>query len=108
MKRGDIYVFVGKGDFSGKPRPGLIVQSDVFNETHLSITICPITSVLTGHDRFRVALEPGGQSGLKRRSEVEIDKLQSVYRGRVRDRIGSAPDEAMIIVDEILCAWLDL
>jgi PemK-like, MazF-like toxin of type II toxin-antitoxin system len=33
MKRGDVVVVALPGDF-GKPRPALIIQSDLFNETH--------------------------------------------------------------------------
>ena len=42
--RGDIVVVATRGAYSGKPRPTLVVQSDLFNETHASVTVCPITS----------------------------------------------------------------
>ena len=44
MTRGDIVVVATKGAYSGKPRPALVVQADMFNETHSSLTVCPITS----------------------------------------------------------------
>jgi mRNA-degrading endonuclease toxin of MazEF toxin-antitoxin module len=45
LKRGDLVVVALPGDY-GKPRPALIVQADLFNETHASITIVPVTSTL--------------------------------------------------------------
>ncbi|HEV3076187.1 MAG TPA: type II toxin-antitoxin system PemK/MazF family toxin, partial [Thermoanaerobaculia bacterium] len=44
MRRGSIVVVAAKGPYTGKPRPALVVQSDLFNPTHSSVTICPITS----------------------------------------------------------------
>lgn len=38
-QRGEIVVCVLSGDY-GKPRPAVVVQSDLFNPTHASITNC--------------------------------------------------------------------
>ncbi|MEQ1494557.1 MAG: type II toxin-antitoxin system PemK/MazF family toxin [Novosphingobium sp.] len=108
MKRGEIYTFMGKGDFSGKPRPGLIVQSDLFNEYHLSVTVCPITSELTGNHLFRILVEPNEGNGLELESEIEIDKLQSVRTDRIDRFVGVLADEHLLVVDEALRLWLDL
>jgi mRNA interferase MazF len=43
LKRGDVVVVALPGDY-GKPRPALIIQSDLFNETHASVTVIPVTS----------------------------------------------------------------
>lgn len=45
MKRGDIVLAVAAGDY-GKPRPALVVQSDLFNDTHASVLVCLMTSDL--------------------------------------------------------------
>jgi mRNA interferase MazF len=37
VKRGDVVTVAVQGDY-GKPRPAVVVQSDLFNETHPSIT----------------------------------------------------------------------
>ena len=41
MKRGDLVTVALSGDY-GKPRPALVIQSDLFDE-HPSITILPVT-----------------------------------------------------------------
>jgi mRNA interferase MazF len=50
MKRGDIVTVVISGDY-GKPRPVLVVQSDLFSE-HPLVTVLPITShIYKSHKR---------------------------------------------------------
>ena len=46
MRRGTVVVVATKGPYTGKPRPAVVVQDAVFNETHASITVCPVTSEL--------------------------------------------------------------
>lgn len=46
MERGDIVICVLSGDY-GKQSPAVVIQSDLFNPTHSSITVCPMTSHLT-------------------------------------------------------------
>lgn len=59
MKRGTIVVVAARGAYTGKPRPAVVVQSDLFNPTHASITLCPITSDCVDAPLFRLALPPG-------------------------------------------------
>jgi mRNA-degrading endonuclease toxin of MazEF toxin-antitoxin module len=44
VRRGDVVIVATRGACTGKLRPALVVQSDLFNETHASITVCPVTS----------------------------------------------------------------
>ena len=106
--RGEIYAIAGAGDFSGKPRPGLIVQADLFNEFHPSITVCPLSSHLTNDGLYRIPILRDEINALKSDSEIEVDKVQSVWRQRVGRPIGRASDEVMAAVDVALRRWFDL
>ena len=108
MRRGDIYAIARSGDFSGKPRPGVIVQFDLFNEYHPSITVCPLSGHITNDHLYRVSIACDEGNGLKMDSEIEIDKVQSVWRQRVGRHIGRASDDVMAAVDVALRRWLDL
>lgn len=108
MRRGDIYATVGKGDFSGKPRPSLIVQSNAFNPHHGAITVCPIASTRSNSTLFRVAIGADDETNLIADSEVEVDLIQAIRRERFGRRIGTASDDTMVLVDEALRRWLDL
>lgn len=108
MRRGDIVVVAARGADTGKPRPALVVQSDLFNDTHASVTICPITSEVVDADLFRVVLLPGTRTGLDRMSQVMIDKIVSVPRTAVTRTIGHAGAEELATISEALSRWLDL
>ncbi|MFY8094070.1 MAG: type II toxin-antitoxin system PemK/MazF family toxin [Niveispirillum sp.] len=107
MRRGDIVTVVIQGDF-GKPRPALIIQSDLFSE-HPSITILPITS--DRHDSaklFRLNVEPDAGNGLRLSCQIMVDKAQTVRREKIGDRIGRLTDDQMVAVNQALALWVGL
>jgi mRNA interferase MazF len=107
LKRGDVVVGVASRDY-GKPRPAVVVQSDLFNETHASITLCPITSYLIDAPLFRIPVEPGGGTGLRTASQVMVDKVVSVPRERIARKAGHLPLGVLRLVDEALGLWLGI
>lgn len=107
FRRGDIVLVVAFGDY-GKPRPALVVQSDLFNETHASLTVCPVTSSLVDAPLFRISVKAARASGLKRQSQVMVDKIQTLRRDRIRERIGRIGLAQMQAVEGALRLWLRL
>ena len=71
------------------------------------MTVCPITGDLTGATTHRIAISPDGQNGLLKPSEIEIDKVQSVWTERVGDHIGTISPLLLRQVDSALRRWLD-
>src|SRR5512135_1262890 len=108
MKRGAIAVVAARGAYTGEPRPALVVQSDLFNPTHASVTICPITSDCVDAPLFRLTLPPGSRTGLKVVSQIMVDKIVSVPRGAVRGEIGECDAGELEAVDDSLRRWLQL
>ena len=107
LSRGDIVVSAAPGDF-GKPRPALVVQSDLFNPTHASVVICPITSQMVDAPLFRLTMQPGKENGLKAESQIMIDKLVAVKRERIGKRIGKLSNAQLADVNRALNLWLGL
>jgi mRNA interferase MazF len=107
VQRGDIVLVVASGDY-GKPRPAVIVQSDLFNDTHASLTVCPVTSTLVEAPLFRVPIQPSRANGLMRQSQIMADKVQTLRRDRIRERIGALGPVQMQVVDAALRLWLRL
>lgn len=101
VSRGDIFVGALSGDF-GKPRPLLVIQTDMLNETHPSVLVCPITSHVTLLKTFRLALDPNADNGLQERSEIMIDKVSAIARSRLSQRIGTLSPAEMLQVEQIL------
>jgi mRNA interferase MazF len=108
VKRGTIVVVAAKGAYTGKPRPALVVQSDLFNPTHSSVTICPITSDCVDAPLFRIPLPPGERTGLRVTSQIMVDKIVSVPRSTITYQLGRCDEPELRAAEEALCRWLAL
>ena len=104
MRRGDLVTVAIQGTY-GKPRPALVIQSDLFAE-HPSITILPVTSELRDTPLFRIPVASSPENGLRKPSQVMVDKPQSVPREKVGVVIGHLDDEAMLAVNRALAVFL--
>jgi mRNA interferase MazF len=88
MTRGDVVVIADRaGDFTGKPRPAVVIQSDLFT-TLGSVTICPLTSTDADAPVLRLRVDPTGGLQLDRTSWIAVDKITTVRRDRVGRQIG--------------------
>jgi mRNA interferase MazF len=108
VKRGAIVIVAARGAYTGKPRPALVVQSDLFNPTHASITLCPITSDVVDAPLFRITLPPGRRTGLTQASQVMVDKIVSVPRAAVTEEVGECSEAELEAVADALRCWLSL
>lgn len=108
MTRGGIVVAAARGAYTGKPRPAVVVQSDLFNATHASVTICPITSDCVDAPLFRLTLPAGSRTGLKVPSQVMLDKIVSVPRASIRAEIGRCDAGELAALDDGLRRWLGI
>ena len=106
MKRGDLVTIAVSGEY-GKPRPALIVQADAF-DLHPSVTLLPLTSELHDAPLFRVTVQPGKSTGLRKISQVMVDKTTTVPRAKVGQRIGRVDAETLRAVDGAMRGFLDL
>jgi mRNA interferase MazF len=104
VKRGDLVSIALQGSY-GKPRPALVIQSDLFSE-HPSVTILPVTGELREAPLFRVDVAPTDENGLRHKSQVMIDKAQSVPCEKAGMVFGRLEDEAMLAVNRALAVWL--
>jgi len=106
MKRGDFVTAAMPGDL-GKPRPALVVQSDVFSE-HATVTILLVSGMLVDAPLLRVTVQPDERNGLQKPSQVMIDKVMTVKRDKLGPVFGSANDEAMLKVGRCLAVFLGI
>lgn len=108
MRRGAIVVVAAKGAYMGKPRPAVVVQSDLFNPTHASVTVCPITSDCVDAPLFRLTLPRGSRTGLTAVSQIMVDKVVSLPRSAIGGDIGECSPGELDAIDEGLRRWLAL
>lgn len=106
MRRGEIWV-VGGGVYAKKPRPALVIQDDLF-ELSESVTVIPMTSRLNDAPLFRVRIPAMEESGLRSDSEVMIDKITTIKKSHVTDRIGKVPSSDMVAIERLLMAHLGI
>lgn len=106
MKRGDIVTISLPGEY-GKPRPGLIFQSDLFILTN-SVTVLPLTSHLIDAPLFRVLVEPNEDNGLKLPSHIMVDKLYTTARDRVGDVIGHLETKHLLSIERAVLVFLGM
>lgn len=107
MQRGQFVTVAVPGDY-GKPRPALIVQSDLFAELP-SFVICPLTTIIrTDADQFRLEVVPSPTNGLWQISQIAVDKITVLPADKIGDVIGKADDALLLRVNRALALFLSI
>ncbi|MTE00099.1 type II toxin-antitoxin system PemK/MazF family toxin [Paracoccus sp. YIM 132242] len=104
MKRGDLVTVALQGDH-GKPRPALVIQSDLFPGT-ATVTVLLVTSTLVDAPLIRLTLAPSSANGLQATSQIMIDKAMTVRRERLGPVFGQVDDTTMVEVNRALALFL--
>lgn len=107
MKRGDIVTVALQGDF-GKPRPALVIQSDLFNETHASVTVLLVSSEVVDAPLFRITVTPTSGNGLMKICQIQVDKIMTIRQERIGDVIGQLDEDALIGINRALAVWIGI
>jgi mRNA interferase MazF len=106
MKRGDFVTIALQGDF-GKPRPALVIQSDLF-AAHSTVTVLLLSSTLIEAPLFRVTVEPNDSNGLRARSQIMVDKTMTVVREKVGRSFGELDEESLLKIERNLALFLGI
>ncbi len=95
-----------QGDF-GKPRPALIIQADAFAD-HATVTVLPVSSTMVDAPLLRLTVAPDAANGLRRPSQIMIDKAMTIMRAKIGDAIGRLDRDAMVEVERRLAVFLGI
>jgi mRNA interferase MazF len=106
MRRGDLVAVAAPGDF-GKPRPALVIQSDQFDGT-ASVTVLLVSSLLVDAPLIRLTVQPTEGNGLRKLSQIMIDKTMTVRRDKLAKPFGRIDDETMISVNRSLALFFGI
>ena len=106
MKRGDLVTVALQGDY-GKPRPALIIQSDQFAELD-GVTLALLTSDGSDSPLFRVNIKPSPKNGLRKPSQILLDKIMTVPRAKASRVIGRVDSDTMVQVDRAIAFFLGI
>lgn len=106
MKRGELWTLAASSDYTSKPRPALIMQSDRFDATN-SVAVCPLTSD-PAESLLRIVVEPTEANGLTTTSRIMVDKITAVRRNRLGQAIGAITDAEMLSVNRSMLVFLGI
>ena len=106
MKRGDLIPVVLAGSY-GKPRPALVIQSDLFAALP-SVTVLPVTTEMRPIEIFRIAVEPTQRNGLRVRSQIMVDKTHTIPRGKAGEPFGAIDAHTLTAVERAMAVFLGL
>ncbi len=106
MKRGEVWTVSG-GGYAGKPRPAVVVQDDRFDAT-ASITICVFTTDETDAPLIRLPILPSERNGLRSTSRLMVDKITTVSKDKLGERIGRLDDEDVVRLNRAILIFLGM
>ena len=92
----------------GKPRPAVVVQTDLVPPGFRTVSLVPLTSDLEPVPAFRVTVEPSPSNGLRKLSQVMVDKVSTHPRDKLGPVIGSLDESTMTRVTRSLAIWLGI
>ena len=107
MRRSEVWTAAAETGYTGKPRPVVIVQDDRFDATD-SVTVCAFTTDPTEAPLIRLPIVPDEQNGLREASSLMVDKITTVPRSKLGERIGRLGDQDMIRLGRAVVVFVGL
>lgn len=104
--RGDFVTITMHGDF-GKPRPALVIQTDLFND-HTTVTVLPVTSTLIAAPLLRITIQPTAENGLQKPSQIMVDKIMTLKRDKAGQVFGRIDADTFVNVERCLAVFLGI
>jgi mRNA interferase MazF len=107
VKRGEIWTAWAGSGYAGKPRPVVIIQDDLFDAT-ASVTVCAFTTDDTDAPLFRSPVDADEATGIRKPSRLTVDKITTVTRTKLGERIGRLSDDDMTRLAPSVVVFLGL
>lgn len=107
MIRGEIWTSASGGDYGGKPRPVVVIQSGHFVRLN-SVTICGFTRDPSDLPLFRILIAPSESNGLEFPSRLMVDKILTVPKSKLGYRIGRLDENDVLRLNRAIAVFLGL
>ena len=105
MRRGEIWTAAAGSGYVGKPRPVVIIQDDRLDAT-ASVTVCALTTDPTEAPLFRLSVVPDETNGIHEPSSLMVDKITTVPRTKLREKLGRLGDDDMVRLGRAVLVFL--
>jgi mRNA interferase MazF len=73
-----------------------------------SVTVCPFTTNPVAAPLLRLAIDPSKDNGLEQPSQLMVDKVTTVPRSSLGERLGKLRDEELVALNRSLIVFLGL
>ena len=107
MTCGEIWTAAAGSGSAGKPRPAVVIQDDRFDATD-SLTIIAFTTDPTEAPLFRLPITPSPQNGRHDVSSLMVDKITTLRRSKLGERVGRLSSEDMVRLDRAIVVFRGL
>ncbi|MDR2582246.1 MAG: type II toxin-antitoxin system PemK/MazF family toxin [Fibromonadaceae bacterium] len=104
--RGEVWTLQDKA-YASKARPVVIIQAEL-EHSFDSVVICLFTSYESNHISTRVKIEPSVTNGLNKISFVMTEKLVTVDKKLLGEKIGNLTTQQMIEISRQLAKILEI
>lgn len=98
--RGEVWS-VSAGGYTSKPRPAIVVQSDDVQGVGSTI-LCLLTSEKNDAVNTRIEVDPSKENGLEKTSYIMTDKIVSVRRESLGQKIGKLEKKHIALMNQSL------
>ncbi len=98
--RGEVWS-VSAGGYASKPRPAIVVQSDDVQGVGSTI-LCLLTSEKNDAVNTRIEVDPSKENGLEKTSYIMTDKIVSVRRESLGQKIGKLEKKHIALMNQSL------
>jgi len=111
IRKGSVYWIdfsPAKGSEPKGRRPGLVIQSDVLNDSKLNtVIVLAITSTLKFGELPGNVLLKKGEANMPKRCVINVTQIKSVDKSSIKEKIGTLSKRKMAEVQEGLELILD-
>jgi mRNA interferase MazF len=107
VRRTEIWTAAAGSGYAGKPRPVVILQDDRFDALE-SVTVCAFTTDRSEAPLIRLAVEPDEGNGLRERCSLMVDKITTIPRSKLGERMGRLADDDMVRLSRAALVFLGL
>ncbi|MDR2519692.1 MAG: type II toxin-antitoxin system PemK/MazF family toxin [Eubacteriaceae bacterium] len=104
IKRGDVYyadLSPIVGSEQGGVRPVLVLQNDIGNKYSPTVIVSAITSQ-TNKNKLPTHIQLYSGSGLSKDSVVLLEQIRTIYKQRLKEKIGHIDEHTMGQVNDAL------
>lgn len=106
MRRGEIYT-LRDGGYASKARPVIVIQDESVGSFD-SIILCLLTSFDSQDIKTRVKILPSRLNGLQKESYAMSDKIVTVNKSMLGEKVGELEEEYLKGISESLIQVLGL